>query len=143
MKVGNDCGLNKQTLFKDLTGLWLNTASISKPSRRGRLSEHGMELCNHRGETIGIQRGSLSPAVTQLETTELDPRAGILLLGLLSTASRHMVAPPPPLLPSFPPGPPGPPTVQYQVVLRSPENQCECKVMPSSATTLPCLHLNL
>lgn len=73
MKVGNDCGLNKQPLFKDLTSLWLNTASISKPRRRGRLSEHGIELCDHRGESIGIQRGSLSPAVTQLETTELDP----------------------------------------------------------------------
>lgn len=36
------------------------------------------------------------------------------------------------MLPSLPLGPF---IVQYQGVLRSPENQCECKVMPSSATT--------
>ena len=87
------------------------------------------------------ESGSLSPVVTQLETTELDPEQAPCC-SAFSTASRHVVVPPPPLLPSFPPGPPGPPTVQYQVVLRSPENQCECKVMPSSATTFPCLHLN-
>ena len=33
--------------------------------------------------------------------------------------------------------------MQYQHVLRSPENQGEGKVMSSSATTFPCLHLNV
>lgn len=77
--------------------------------------------------------------VTQLGTAELAPRGNSA-----AQPSRHGIMPggsaPAPLLPSVPPGPP---SMRYHSVLRSPENQCECKVMLASVATFPCLLLNL
>lgn len=87
-------------------------------------------------EMIAMQREDV---VTQLETAELEPQEGILLLSLLSTASCHAAVPPATLLSSLLPGLP---IVQHQGVLRSSENECECKVMLASTTTFPCLLLN-
>ena len=95
-KGGNDCGLKKQTLFKDLTGLWLNSASISKPRRRGRLSEHGMELCNHIGESVGIQRERKPvPSGHTAGDHRAWSRAGTLLLSLLHSITARGGAPTP------------------------------------------------
>lgn len=77
--------------------------------------------------------------VTQLGTAELAPRGHSA-----AQSSRHGIvlggSAPAPLLPSVPPGPP---SMWYHSVLRSPEHQCECKVMLASVATFPCLFLNL